>query len=232
MKIAVFGLDIPPGKYKYQSECFDKLVKKITSQKTSPYGIEFLENEVEKSDAVVFEKTRKVDLALIDLEKIENRLLRAEDEQEKNLLRRFQESLERETLLCEVEFSQEESAAMRLLGLVTAHPCVGVDAGTPVQDEGRETCLRDHVHQEDLVPLLLFPHRLPLRLLRFLRLHVPQGLQLCTSLLVQVGAFERRRNEELRGPAPGVDDASVAFHQPLEDVGSGHRQILRPLRIG
>lgn len=124
MKIFNFGLDIEPGKTKYKDSCFDQLVEKFSPQKTTPYSVEFVDSDIEKADAVVLSADKKLDFVLIDLEKIEKRLTKTETEAEKALLERAQKILETETLLCEKEFSDQESASLRQLMLVTYKPTV------------------------------------------------------------------------------------------------------------
>ena len=126
MKIFNLGLDIEPGKYKYKSEEFKRLVEKFSPQKISPYSVEFIDTGAEVADAIVFDVNKRLDLVLIDLEKIEKRLLRSEEEKEKDLLIRAQKILEEEKLLCDIEFSAEEAQVLKLLQLVTYKPCLEV----------------------------------------------------------------------------------------------------------
>lgn len=125
MKIFNFGLDIQPGKYKYQCPYFNKLVEKFEPQKQSPYIVEFVGEDLDKADAVVFDTAKKLDFVLIDLEKVEKRLLRAESEKEKALLGKAQKILEEEKLLCDAEFSEEEKEILKTLQLSTYKPSVG-----------------------------------------------------------------------------------------------------------
>jgi len=124
MKIFNFGLDIQPGKHKYECSCFKKLVEKFEPQKQTHYSVEFIEDDLDKADAVVFSKDKKLDFILVDLEKIEKRLSRAVDEAEKNALIRAQKELEQEKVLCDLDFSQQEKEVFKLLQLVTAKPSV------------------------------------------------------------------------------------------------------------
>lgn len=125
MKAANFGLEITPGKYKHTCECFDKLVKKFSPKKETPYTVEFVGEDYVKADAIVFDSNKKLDFIFIDLEKIENRLSRIEDAKEKEFLARLQASLEKETLLCDCEFNADEKALLKNLAPVTYKPCVG-----------------------------------------------------------------------------------------------------------
>jgi len=123
VKIFNLGLDIEPGKYKYKDSCFDKLVEKFSPQKVTPFTVEFFNQEIEKADVFVFSKEKKLDLILIDLDKIEKRILKA-DEEEKKILIKAQEILEAEQLLCDVEFTDQEKNLIRDLQPVTLKPAV------------------------------------------------------------------------------------------------------------
>jgi len=127
MKIFNLGLEIEPGKHKYKLEWVERLVEKFSPQKVSPYSVEFIDSEPESADAIVFDLSKKLDLVLIDLEKIEKRLLRAEDEGEKALLAKAQKFLEEEKLLSDIEFAPSELETFKLLQLVTPKPSLGVD---------------------------------------------------------------------------------------------------------
>ena len=124
MKIFNFGLNLEPGKYKYKGEYFDKLVEKFTPQKNTPFTVEFIVDEIERADAVVFAADKKLDFILIDLEKIEKRLARCEDEAEKGILGKAQKLLEQEILLCDSQFLASEQETFKLLQLVTHKPSI------------------------------------------------------------------------------------------------------------
>jgi len=128
MKIAAFGLEIQPGKYKYTCECFEKLVKKFSPKKETPYTVECVGDDYVKADAIVFDSNKKLDFIFLDLEKIENRLLRTGDAQETVFLKKCQEILEKEILLCEQQFTAEEKAFMKNISPVTYKPCLGLPA--------------------------------------------------------------------------------------------------------
>lgn len=128
MKIYNLGSDIKPGKYKYQCECFNKLVKKFEPQKVTPFSVEIIEGSFEAADAVVYTADKKLDLVVADLEKIETRLARASAEAEKAALSKSQKLLEAETLLCDSELSEAEKVFLKTLALVSFKPCVAVAA--------------------------------------------------------------------------------------------------------
>jgi ribosome-binding ATPase YchF (GTP1/OBG family) len=125
VKVASFGLNIEPGKYKYSCECFEKLVKKFSPKKVSPYVVEFIGEDFLKADAIVYNTEKKLDFVLMDLEKIENRELRVTDEKERTFLKKIASLLEKEMLLYEQDFSEEEKVFLRNLSSVTYKPCVG-----------------------------------------------------------------------------------------------------------
>lgn len=131
MKIFDFDLGLEPGKSKYKDVNFDELVKKFSPQKVTPYIIEFVDSD-DRADAVVFDIDKKLDLVLIDLEKVEKRIERSQDEKEKALLAKCQSLLEEEKLLCDFEFSNEEDETLKTLQLITYKPCVG---GRPGADK-------------------------------------------------------------------------------------------------
>lgn len=125
MKVANFGLSIEPGKQKYTRESFEKLVKKFSPKKISPYVVEFIGDDYAKADAVVFDSNKKLDFIFIDLEKIENRQLKTTDEKEKEFLKKITVSLEKENLLCDQEFNEEEKNFLKNIMPVTFKPCIG-----------------------------------------------------------------------------------------------------------
>jgi ribosome-binding ATPase YchF (GTP1/OBG family) len=124
MKIYNFGLAIEPGKYKYTPECYDKLVKKFEPQKETPYSVEIIDSSSEQADAVIYHSDKKLDLIVGDLEKIEIRLSRSEDNNEKEALHKAQKLLEGENLLCSSEFSLEESGFLKMIQLLSFMPCI------------------------------------------------------------------------------------------------------------
>ena len=133
MKIFNLGLDIEPGKRKYNGG-IDKLAEKFSPDKVTPYTVEFIDSDIETADVVVVTPAKKLDFVLIDLEKIEKRIPRAESETEKALLVRCQEALEKETLLCDLEFSKEEADLLKQLQLVSFKPSLVKESGSPDEE--------------------------------------------------------------------------------------------------
>lgn len=127
MKIYNFGLELEPGKYKYETECFKKLRDKFSPPKKTPYTAEFTDQEAEKAEAVVFSSAKKLDLVVNDLDKIEKRFLRAESQQEREILELAQQKLEAENFLCDCEFEEEKKIFLRQLQLLTFKPAVEIE---------------------------------------------------------------------------------------------------------
>jgi len=126
VKIFNLGLrDIQPGKQAYKPDCFEKLVEKFSPAKATAYSVEFIDQDIEKAEAVVFDNNKRLDLIVADLEKIETRLSRCENDQEKVFFEKCQKALEKEKLLCELDSSEPEVALLKTLPLVSSKPCLG-----------------------------------------------------------------------------------------------------------
>ena len=125
MQIFNYGLNIQQGKYPYKDSCFKKLADKFSPGKLSPYTVEFTEQDPEKADAVVFDINKRLDLIVGDLEKIENRALRSESEEEKRILKNAQEALEKEKFICDLEVPEAENIFLKQLQLISSKPALG-----------------------------------------------------------------------------------------------------------
>jgi ribosome-binding ATPase YchF (GTP1/OBG family) len=125
VKVANFGLSIEPGKYKYSCEWFEKLVKKFSPKKISPYVVEFIGDDFTKADAIVFDASKKLDFVFLDLEKIDSRLTKTADDKEKEFLKKIQGLLEAENLLCDQNFTEEEKNFLKNVSPFSYKPCVG-----------------------------------------------------------------------------------------------------------
>ena len=128
MKVATFGLAIEPGKKKYVCEEFNKLVDKFAPGKVSPYIIEFIGDDLINCDVTAFNLARKFDFVFFDLEKVDKRLERCGDGEERRALLKFQRLLEGEQLLCDCQLSEQEKGLARLLQLITYKPSLGIEA--------------------------------------------------------------------------------------------------------
>jgi ribosome-binding ATPase YchF (GTP1/OBG family) len=125
MKIAVVGIDFPLGKKNLSDDRLDKLKELFHSPKVTFIQIEFQDSTHTKdADAILCEKSAKLDLILQDLEIIENRII---EEQNKDLFLRAKEALEKEIILNEVPFSQDETKLLLNINLTTLKPTAFLD---------------------------------------------------------------------------------------------------------
>jgi hypothetical protein len=118
----MIGLDLPEGKVKYHDDKFVELVKKCDPLKVTPFYMEFIQDDFIHADAFVVAADRVLDLLILDMEKLEGRLDRAEDTLEKNLLAKCLERLEQEEPLCDVKFSPEELSLLKTLAPLSLKP--------------------------------------------------------------------------------------------------------------
>ncbi|MFH1640826.1 MAG: DUF933 domain-containing protein [Candidatus Omnitrophota bacterium] len=122
MKISLFSiLQINPGKYNVKDERLDA-VNNITKAKKKTYlQVELMgEDAALEAEVILALKDASADLVLKDLEFIETRLSRSEEESEKTLLSKLKAILEEEKLISEAAINDEERKAISQYGLLTA----------------------------------------------------------------------------------------------------------------
>lgn len=122
MKVSNFGLSLEPKKYSYESPEFKKLVDKFSPKKRNPYGIEVIDGSAEAADLVVINKEKVLDFIIGDLEKLEQRLLRAESQLEKEALQQAQNYLESGKILSQCSCRQEVYSFWKNLQLNSLKP--------------------------------------------------------------------------------------------------------------
>lgn len=122
MKIGFVGFDFKEGKVKYADERFNSLVEKFQPQKETPFFAEFIKDEMLNVDAILIKYEKLLDLLIQDIEKIEGRLAKTQDEKEKALLKKCLEALEMEQPLCNILFYEEEIAMLRGLAPLSWKP--------------------------------------------------------------------------------------------------------------
>ncbi|MFH1008713.1 MAG: DUF933 domain-containing protein [Candidatus Latescibacterota bacterium] len=127
MKIGFTGIELPEGKIKYNDEILMALVEKDKPKKISPFFAEFVGGEFVQSEAIVVPRESILDLLILDMEKLETRLTRLIDEDEKVLLTTCLEKLEEEIPLCDVVFDAAEKAMITTLSPVSFKPVVQID---------------------------------------------------------------------------------------------------------
>lgn len=121
MKIAVLGIDFPLGKTELPDERLNRLKLIFHPPKITFIQLEFLDSShLKEADAVLSEKSAKLDLILQDLEVIEKHL-------DNEVVLRAKKALEDEVLLTEVPFSEEEKRLLLSLNLLTLKPIYFLD---------------------------------------------------------------------------------------------------------
>ena len=132
MKVAFLGLDITPGKVKYQDPKFQELVIKFEPQKETPFFIELAKEDFATADAVLVAADKLLDFLILDMEKLENRRDATQDPKEKALIIKCLTALEKEVPLCQLEFNEEEQVLLRGLAPYSLNPTVIADKTAPL----------------------------------------------------------------------------------------------------
>lgn len=127
MKIGFTGIDLPEGKIKYRDETLIALEEKDKAKKVSPFFAEFIKDEFIQSDAIVVPRSKVLDLLILDMEKIETRLSKLEEGNEKALMTKCIELLEQEKPLCDVDFNDEERKIMIATSPISFKPVVQIE---------------------------------------------------------------------------------------------------------
>ncbi|MCP4268061.1 MAG: DUF933 domain-containing protein [Candidatus Brocadiaceae bacterium] len=127
MKIGFTGIDLQEGKTKYKDETLIALEAKDKAKKVSPFFAEFMKDEFVQSDVIVVPKNNILDLLILDMDKIETRLSKLDEGDEKSLMTKCMELLEQETPLCDVEFNDEDMEMMTALAPISFKPIVQIE---------------------------------------------------------------------------------------------------------
>ncbi|MBI4596184.1 MAG: DUF933 domain-containing protein [Candidatus Tectomicrobia bacterium] len=122
MKICYVGFDLPEGKVKYQDSKLLELEKKFSPHKLTPFFAEFIKDDFIHCDSILISKERILDLIILDMDKLEARLERTSDEDEKIILTKCLKHLEKETPLCELLFKEDEWSTLRELAPLSLKP--------------------------------------------------------------------------------------------------------------
>jgi ribosome-binding ATPase YchF (GTP1/OBG family) len=124
MKIAVFSIpEIDLGKHNIKDNRLDQVYKITKSKKETYVQAELVSEEVAlDADAILVPKDLRADLILKDLEFVETRLGRAENENEKATLAKLKLILEKEQFIASAGLSEEEKRTISGYGLLTAKP--------------------------------------------------------------------------------------------------------------
>ena len=124
MKASVFGIpDFLFGKKALPDERLKKMEELYRAQKVTQIQVEFTtEKDLKIADAIVCLQEKKLDLLIVDMEIIEGKSAKQPLEEEKALISRCQELLEKETPLCEGDFSEEEKKWIANNNLISIRP--------------------------------------------------------------------------------------------------------------
>jgi len=124
MKIANRGLDLPEGKVKYDDRVFLDLATKFKPAKLSPYYFEFLPEDYEAAGAIAIANDHVLDLLILDMDKIEIRLSRAQDSDERAVLGKCLAHLEDQKPICDLALDENERVIVKALGPFSFKPTV------------------------------------------------------------------------------------------------------------
>ncbi len=132
MKIGFTGMDLPEGKTKYKDEKLIDLEAKDKAKKVVPFFAEFIKDEFVQSDAIVVPRSNILDLLILDMDKLETRLLKLENGDEKSLMTKCMELLEQETPLCDVDFNDEERELLIATAPISFKPIVQIEGSEDI----------------------------------------------------------------------------------------------------
>ena len=124
MIISYTGLELPEGKVKYDDPILNSLAEKDQPKKVSPTFFEFIKEEFSRSFAIVVPERNILDLLILDMEKIETRLIRTADKKEIKLLQKCMDSLEKEMPLCDIQLDEPEKEILNGLMPFSLKPTV------------------------------------------------------------------------------------------------------------
>lgn len=126
MKASVYGIpDFPFGKKALPDERLDKLEELYKAQKKTQIQVEYVtDKDLKTADAIICLKEKKLDLVIMDMEVLEARQQKALTDEEKKIVDRAQALLEKEQLLMEGDFNEEEKKWIANNNLVTAKPII------------------------------------------------------------------------------------------------------------
>lgn len=110
MKIGFTGVELQEGKIKFNDKNLKALEKKDKPKKVTPFFAEFIKDELVHVEAIIIPSDNILDLLIFDIEKIETRLSRSDNDKEKALLQKALQNLEEEIPLCDSGFTKDEAA--------------------------------------------------------------------------------------------------------------------------
>lgn len=136
MRIALFSAPagLAPGKQNVKDERLDQVDKLVKAKKKTYVQVELVaQDKAYEADAILASSDSRADLILKDLEFVETRRGRAEQEAEKALLDKLKVILEKEEFIFKADLTPEEKKLMSSYALFTARP-VAVAQGQETED--------------------------------------------------------------------------------------------------
>jgi ribosome-binding ATPase YchF (GTP1/OBG family) len=130
MKIAYSGIALPEGKVRYEDPVVRSLEAKFAPKKVTPYYFEFIGDNFASADIIVLSRDHILDLLIYDMEKMETRLERSEDAEERQVLSKVLAGLEEGIPVCDMELGEVEASCMRQTGPLSLKPVLIVDSGS------------------------------------------------------------------------------------------------------
>lgn len=129
MKIGVFSIpDIALGKHNVKDSRLDQVDRLVKAKKKTYVQVELVgEDGCLESDAILVLQENRTDLILKDLEFIETRLSRSDNEAEKVILNKLKTALEKEEFVVSVGLTNDEKALISGYTLLTAKPVIAVN---------------------------------------------------------------------------------------------------------
>jgi len=129
MKIGIFAITgLTPGRHNVKDRRLDEVDRLVKAKKKTYIQVELTgEDALFDADAVLALKDSKTDLILKDLEFVETRLGRNPPDQEKALLERFKDALEKECFLRDIGLSAEDKKIISGYSLITLKPVILIE---------------------------------------------------------------------------------------------------------
>ncbi len=121
MKICAFSIpEINIGKHNLKDARLDEVANIVKAKKKTYIQVELIgEDKLQDADAILIVADTRADLILRDLEFLETRLARSEDEAEKLLLNKLKSTLEKEEFISQLQLNEEEKKIISGYGLFT-----------------------------------------------------------------------------------------------------------------
>ncbi len=133
MKISVISVpELGPGKKNIKDARLDQADKLVSAKKKSYAQVELVgEDGAMEADAIIVAQEYLADLILRDLEFVETRLSRCENQEEKTVLGRIKQALEKEATVFSAGVSGDQLRLLSGAGFWTNKPVVTVNSAGP-----------------------------------------------------------------------------------------------------